>query len=223
MVWKVAEPGDDGIEHRNIDKLTAIGFFSLVKGKEDAQGCIHSRGDIGDRQTGTGGFVRIAGGGNDSSFSLDEEIIGLYVAVGTVLTIAGERAIDETWIHRVKGFVAKAKAPRDPGSIILEENVGSFGQFLKHRSAFFLFDNACETALDPIELNITRAQPVNHRATASYNGTHAWMFDFDNYRDHVGEQTGGKRSGKRLLKDQDLYAVQCAAGFGIGCHCNLFY
>src|SRR5262249_3314778 len=106
-------------------------------------------------QTGTGGFVRIAGGGNDSSFSLDEEIIGLYVAVGTVLTIAGERAIDESWIHRVKGLVAKAKAPRDPWSIILEENVGSFGQFLKYGSAFFLFDIDSETALVAIEPNIT--------------------------------------------------------------------
>jgi hypothetical protein len=102
MVWKIAEPRNDGIEHRNIDQLTAIGFFPLVKREENAQSGIHSRGDIGDRQTGPGRLVRIAGGGNDPPFSLDEEIIGLDVPVGTVLAIAGERAIDEPWIDRAK-------------------------------------------------------------------------------------------------------------------------
>src|SRR5262249_24811426 len=155
MVRKVAEPGDDGIEHRNIDKLTAIGFFPLVKCKEDAQGCIHSRGDIGDRQTGPGWLVRIAGGGNDSSFSLDEEIVGLHVAVGTVLTIAGERALDESWIHRGKRFVVNAKAPRDHWTIHLDENFVSIGPLLKYRSAVFLFDIDSETALVAIEPNIS--------------------------------------------------------------------
>src|SRR5262245_13235754 len=156
MVRKVAEPGDDGIEHRNIDKLTAIGFFPLVKCKEDAQGCIHSRGDIGDRKTGPGWLVRIAGGGNDSSFSLDEEIVGLHVAVGTVLAVAGERAIDESWIHRVKRFVAKPEAPRDARSIILEKDIGSLRQLLKYRSSLCVLNIDRETALISIEPNIAR-------------------------------------------------------------------
>src|SRR5262245_37707953 len=155
MVWKVAEPRDDGIEHRNIDKLTSIGFFPLVKRKQDAQSCIHARGDISDGKAGPGRLIRIAGGGNDSSFSLDEEIIGLHVAVGTVLAIAGERAIDKSWIRLAKRFVAEAKAPRDARSIILEEDVGSFGQFLKYDSAFFFLNIDRETALVSIEPNIT--------------------------------------------------------------------
>src|SRR5262245_59615813 len=155
MVWKVAEPRYDGIEHRNVDKLTAIGFFTLIKRKENPQRCIHTRGDISDRKAGPGRLVRIAGGGNDSSFPLDEEIIGLHVAVGTVLAIARERAIDESWIHLAKRFIAKAEAPSDTGSIILEENVGSFGQFLKDGSSFFLFDIDRETTLVTIEPNIT--------------------------------------------------------------------
>ena len=64
---------------------------------------------------------------------------------------------------------------------------------------------------------------MNHRVPAANNVTHTWSFDFDDFRAHVGEEARGKGTGKHLLKGQDLDAVQCAAGFGIGCHINLFY
>ena len=207
MVWKIAEPRNDGIEHRNIDQLTAIGFFPLVKREENAQSGIHPRGDIGDRKTGPGRLVRIAGGGNDPPFSLDEEIIGLDVPVGTVLAIAGERAIDEPWIDRAKRFVAKAKALRDARSIILEEDVGSLRQFLKYRSSLFVLNIDRETALVSIEPNIARRETVNHRVPAANNVADAGPLDFNYFRAHVGEEARGKRAGKHLLKGQDLDAV----------------
>ena len=64
---------------------------------------------------------------------------------------------------------------------------------------------------------------MNHGVPAANNVAHAWSFDFDDFRAHVGEQAGRKRTGKHLFKSKDLDAVQRSAGFGIGCHCNLFY
>ena len=140
MVRKIAEPGDDEIEHRNIDQLTAIGFFSLVKREENAQSGIHPRGRCRRSQDRPGPACPDSRWWQSyPSFSLDEEIIGLDVPVGTVLAVAGERAIDEPWIDRAKRFVAKAEALRDARSIILEEDIGSLRQFLKYRSFPFAF------------------------------------------------------------------------------------
>ena len=48
---------------------------------------VHPGGNIGDGETGAA--VGIAGGGDDPPFSLDQEIIGLDVAVRSVLAIPG--------------------------------------------------------------------------------------------------------------------------------------
>ena len=130
MVWKITEPRNDGIQHRDIDKLTATGFFPLVKREENAQGRVHPGGNIGDGETGPSRLVGIAGGGDDSPFSLNEEIIGLDVAVRSVLAIAGERTIDEPWIDLAKRFVAKAETSRNARGIILKEDVGSSSPIL---------------------------------------------------------------------------------------------
>ena len=98
MVWKITEPGNDGIQHRDIDQLASTGFFPLVKRQKNAECRVHPGGDIGDGKTGSCRLVGITGGGDDPAFALNQEIVSLNVAVGTVLSIAGERAINEPWI-----------------------------------------------------------------------------------------------------------------------------
>ena len=108
MMRKITEPGDDGIEHRDIDELTVAGFFPLVERQENADGRVHPGGDIGDGKTGARRLVGITGGGDDPAFALNQEIVGLDVAIRTVLTVAGERAINQPWIDLAQSFVAKA-------------------------------------------------------------------------------------------------------------------
>ena len=88
----------------------------------------------------------------------DQEIVGLDVPVGTVLAVAGERAIDEPWIDLANRFVAKSQACRDAGSIILEEDIG-LSPAPEVWPALFLLNIDGETALVSIEPDVPEDRP----------------------------------------------------------------
>ena len=108
VMRKVAEPRDDRIEHRDVDKLALAGFFPLIKREQDANGGVHAGSDIGDGDAGPRRLIGIAGGGDDAAFALNQEIVGFDVAVRTVLAIAGKRAVDQPRIELAQFLVAKA-------------------------------------------------------------------------------------------------------------------
>ena len=96
-------------------------------------------------------------------------------------------------------------------------------QFLQYGSPLFFLYIDREAALVAIEPNITRRKSANHRIPAANNVTDSRSFDFDHLCAHIREETCRKRTGKHLLKRQDLDAVQRTHGFSIDRHLNLSY
>ena len=88
VVRKVPQPGEDALEHGDVDDLARAGLLPLKQRQDDAQGRVHAGGDVGHGHAGPGRLVGIAGGGDDAGLALDEQVVGLDVAVGAGLAVA---------------------------------------------------------------------------------------------------------------------------------------
>src|SRR5262245_34810599 len=95
MMWKITEPRDDGIEHGYVDQLSLAGFLTLVKRQQNAERSVHTGCDVGNGDTGASRLVGIPSGGDDAAFALNEQVVRLHVTIGTVLTVAGQRAVNQ--------------------------------------------------------------------------------------------------------------------------------
>ena len=136
-------------------------FLPLEQRQHDAQGRVHARGDVGHGHAGPGGLVRVAGGGDDAGFALDQQVVCLDVAVRAVLTVARERAVDEPWVQLVEGLPAEPNALSYAGGIVLEEDVGGFRQLVENLEALRLLDVHREASLVSIEPHVARGQALH--------------------------------------------------------------
>src|SRR6478609_821913 len=55
---------------------------------------------------------------------MDDRRVGRHVSARTGLAVTGDRAIDKSPIELAEAGVVKAEPPHDPGTVILDENVG---------------------------------------------------------------------------------------------------
>ena len=154
VVRKVAEPGEDALEHGDVDDLPGAGLLPLEQRQDDAQGRVHAGGDVGHRDAGPGGLVGITGGGDDAGLALDQQVVGLDVAVGAVLAVARERAVDEAWVELVEGLPAQPHALGHSRGIVLEEDVGCLRQLVEDIQALGFLDVHREAPLVAVEPHV---------------------------------------------------------------------
>ena len=98
VMGKVTEPRDDGIKHGNIDELAAASLFTLIERQKNADGRVHAGSNIDDGETRPSGLVGITCSGDNSPFALNEEIVRFDIAVRSVLTVAGQGAVNQPWV-----------------------------------------------------------------------------------------------------------------------------
>src|SRR5690606_10983534 len=84
--------------------------------------------DVGDRAPGLGGSLGRAGGRHEARLALDQQVVGLLVAVGTVGTVAGNVADDQPRVFRVQRVEGQAHARGRAGRQVLHQYVGALEQ-----------------------------------------------------------------------------------------------
>ena len=220
---KITKPGDDRIEHRNVDELTLAGLFPLVEREQNADRRVHAGCDIGDGDAGARRLVRITGGGDDAAFALNQQIVSLHVAIRTVLTVTGERAIDQPRIEFRQLFVTEPKPAGDAGRIVFEKDIRSLRQLLKNLPPLIFLHIDRQAALVAIEPNVTGGQSLHDRIPGANHVADARPLDLDHLRAHVGQQTSRERPREHLLESKNLNSIQRARRFRIACHTHLVF
>src|SRR5438309_1964376 len=76
-----------------------------------------------DGETRASGLVRITCSGDNSPFALNEEIVRFDIAVRSVLTVAGQGAVNQPRVWLAELLVSKAETPGDTGSIVFKKDV----------------------------------------------------------------------------------------------------
>ena len=93
-------PLDKRLEHRDLDLGALASLRTLVQRGQDAAEGIHATGDVRHRDADFGGVFGRAGERDHTGLTLQQQVVGFAVAVGTVWPIPRDRARDQARVPR---------------------------------------------------------------------------------------------------------------------------
>jgi hypothetical protein len=117
--------------------------LAMRDGREDRRARVHSRHEIGDGDTGllrsaSGQVVPLAGHAHESAHALDDEIVAGAFGVGSALAEAGDRAVDQSWVHRGEARVVEPVFRKPADLEVLDDDVSGARQIAHDGLTFAL-------------------------------------------------------------------------------------
>ena len=97
--------------------------FPLEQGRQNTAVCVHPTGDIRNRNAGLGRLRFAAGHRDDARLRLDQEIVGLLVAVRTVCAVAADVADDQVGVVGPQARAGESEPLHRAGRKILDEDI----------------------------------------------------------------------------------------------------
>ncbi|CAM2153002.1 hypothetical protein PT2222_20033 [Paraburkholderia tropica] len=210
VVERIAHPLDHAFEHRHVDMAAAPGFAALDQRRENVRVRVHAGGDIGDRATGFRGFVGRAGNRQKARLALDQQVVGLLVAIRTVAAIARDIADDQTRITLAQRVVAEAEPLRRAGREVLHEHVGVGEQRVHDLQRFSALHVEREAFLRTVGPDEMRGETVHALVVAAREIAHAGTLDLDDARAQIRELARAERRRDCVLERDDLDAFERA-------------
>ncbi len=118
-------PLGQAIEHRDVDPpALAIGVAEAERREHRRRG-VEAGTDVGDGDADLGRGVRRPGHIGDAALRLDEQVVGLAIAIGAGRTVAGDPARDETRPARMQRVPAQAEPVHGARPEVVHEHVGA--------------------------------------------------------------------------------------------------
>ena len=212
VVREISEPGKRGLEHGDVDHLSTPGFLPLIQRQKNSRRGIHGGSQIDDRHADFGRLIRVAGGGDDSRFALDQQVVGLDIPIRAILPVAGDGTIDQAWIARTQFRRAQTHAIGYARSKVFQNDVHSIGKAAERFEAGFLLDIHRETSLVAVEPDITGGKTVHGGIPLPDQIAGSQLLQLDDLGSHVSQDPRGMRSGHGDFQGQDLHAGQGQSG-----------
>ena len=219
-------PGDDAVgqvradhtredaeltfEHRDVDELPASGLLSGVERGQDAERRVHAGRDVGDRDaaadTRAAGFPGYA---DQAALRLDHEVERRPVAVGTVLSEARNRTINDAGMPGACARVVDAELLDRPDPKILQHDVGVLEETKEEVLALRMFEIDLDAALVPVQADeVRRLALVERRSPGARDVAVSGRFDLDDLGAVVAEHRRRKRSRQRVSQIQNRDVVE---------------
>ena len=124
VVQRVAGPLGQRLEHRDVQMPASPGARAFEQRRQDAGVGVHAGRDVGDRRAGLARLAGRAGDRDEAGLALDQQVVGLLVAVRAVCPVAGDVADDQRRFLRRQRLVAQAQARGGARCQVLHDDVG---------------------------------------------------------------------------------------------------
>ncbi len=206
--------GDRRVEHRELDVLAggpARGpreqcrgdrLRGGVRGRLVADECPVERRLAGRR---VALHARQAGGG------LDHVVVHPSAAVRPVLSVAGDRGVDEVGIDRLHVVVAEPESVHRSGPEVLDEHVGVLDELADEVGSGGLLEVDDDRAFPAVVVREDAGHPALVGAEESHDVAESGRLDLDDVGSLVGEHHRGERPGDHHREVQYLHAVEWSA------------
>ena len=112
--------------------------------------------------------------------------------IGTILSEAGDAAVNDPGIDLFHGLVVNAEPVFDGGAVVLHHDIGGFRHLEKNLQTFRRFQVEGQAALIPVQ--VLKVRPVAP-AASRVNLRASRRFDLDHIGTPIGELTHCSRSG----------------------------
>ena len=132
VIQRVAHPLTHGFEHGHVNVTALTRAAAQQQRRQNVGVRIHAGGNVGHRDAGLGRRLGRTGHRQEAGLALDEQVIGLFVAIRAIGAVARDVADDELGVVGLQRLVRQAHARSGAGSQVLHHHVGR-GQQLQQR------------------------------------------------------------------------------------------
>jgi hypothetical protein len=208
VIEGVAEPLGQCLQQRDLECLAVSGPLPFVQRGEDATEGVHSAGDVGDRDSRLDLLVGGSGDRGESALALDEQVVGLLVAVRPARTVPGDAADDQAWMVLAKPSGRQAEAVGGTGREVLDEDVGAFQQPPEDLPLARPLEVEGDGLLAPVEPDEMARHAARRRVVPTGEVPAVRALDLDHSGAEVRELPRRERRGDRLFEGDDGHTVQ---------------
>ena len=193
------------------------GLDALCQGGSDGK-----RGGIACRVIHKGdGWFYPAALGNGAAGGLDDIVIGPMICLGSAVTVSGDGAMDQLGIDIPQNLVAHTKCGQRASGVILDDDIGVFGEGLEQFNTCAAAQVQREAAFVGTLHLIVKAQPCGVQRIIWPTPARAigigGVFDFDDIRGQKRQLIGAEWPCQHMCEVQYFYAFQCACHLGKPC------
>ena len=126
----IGQHGELCVEQGTVDMLPLPRLLGMAKGHQDADGRIETGRQVRDRNAGLDRRpIGLACDAHHPAHGLSDKVIAGPVGIGTILTKARDRAIDQARIDRRQGLIVEAVTLQPANLEVLNDNIGLRRQF----------------------------------------------------------------------------------------------
>lgn len=208
VVEREPHPFDERIEQADLERGPAPGAFPVVERGKDAGEGVHPGADVRGRDAALGRLARRPGHRDQAGFGLDEQVVGLGIAVGAARAVAGHRAGDQPRPGRADRGRAEPEPFGDTGREVLHEHVGAVEQRRHDRLRGVALEVEGDALLGAVEPDEVAGLAVHGLVVGAGEVAAARPLDLEHARPEVGQVPGGQRRGDGLFAGHDGDAVE---------------
>ncbi len=204
VVERVAHPFDERFQHRDVDVPAATRGRALQQRGEDVRIGVHAGRDVGDRRSRFRRRLLGAGDRQEARLALDQQVVGLAVAVRAVVAVAGNVADDDRRLVRRQRRVREPEPRCRAGGQVLHDDIGALAhQTLQDGLALRMLDVERQALLRPVGPDEMRRQAGHALVVRAGEVARARPLDLDDARAEVGQLPRAERRGDRVLERDD--------------------
>ena len=163
---------------------------------------VHAGGDVDDGDADAGGCLGTAGDASQPGLCLYQQVVGLAVAIGAFVAVAGDGAAHEARKSLAQGLDGKAELGERAGLEVLDQHVGLGEQRLEQALVVGLGEIGNDRFLAAVEPDVVRALALDDVVVVA-GEVALGPLELDHARAGIGEPPGGHRRGDGLVEGDD--------------------
>ena len=196
-------------QQRGVHELAAAGVVARQQCSEDAVGGEHAGGMVGDRDPHHLGLVEVGHEAQHAAQGLADGVEARLVAVGPVLPVSRDGAVDEPRVEGGKPLVVQAQLRARLRAEILQQDVGLLQQLEQDLLPLGLPQVQGQTPLVAVERPEARAVTLVQGIPAAVRVAPVRQFHLDDVAPEITEQTPAKGPGHMAAQVQRHGPLQC--------------
>src|SRR5450759_3293825 len=190
------EPAHRPIQHRGVDPPPVASPADIDKRTEDGdRGLETTPADV--RHLHRQGYGWAASGAVQPEGARDGHVVEVVAGARrerAVLPVTGDRAHDQLWVARMKGFPPEAQPSHDAGAVAFNEHVGVLRKAQQEVAARRRLEVQGDTALVAVDCVEEDALAVNEGWRPAQVVAPARLLDLDDVGTHVAQEPGAERA-----------------------------
>ena len=208
VVQRVAHPLGQRLQHRDIDVAAVPGPAAQQQGRQNAAVGIHRRRDVGDRVARLARRLGRAGDRQKARLALDQQVVGLFVAVRAVLAVARDIADDQRRMRGAERLPRQPHARRRTGRQVLHQHIGLAQQLHQRGQCRRLLEVQRQALLGTVGPDKVRGLSLDARVVGARKVPATGTLDLDHARAKVGQLARAEGRGDGVFQGDDGDTVE---------------